>query len=67
MTPVELIKHVRLKYAAHLLKTSALTVSEIYYQTGFNNQSYFYREFKRVYMYSPKEFREQQNSFVISK
>jgi signal transduction histidine kinase/ligand-binding sensor domain-containing protein/AraC-like DNA-binding protein len=58
MTPVEFIKQVRLKYTAHLLRTTSLTVSEIYYRTGFNNQSYFYREFKRIYNYSPKEFRD---------
>jgi len=65
MTPVELIKHLRLKHAALLLRTTSLTVSEIYYQTGFNNQSYFYREFKKVYLYSPKEYREQ-NQFALT-
>ncbi|MBL4678504.1 MAG: response regulator [Mucilaginibacter sp.] len=34
MTPAELIKHVRLKTAASLLRSTQLTVSEIYYQTG---------------------------------
>src|SRR5690606_29993298 len=47
MTPGEFIKHIRLKHAAHLLTTTRLTVSEIFYRTGFNNQSYFYREFKK--------------------
>jgi signal transduction histidine kinase/DNA-binding response OmpR family regulator len=60
MTPSEFIKHLRLRHAATLLKTTNLTVSEIYYQTGFNNQSYFYREFKKAYHSSPKEFKEQQ-------
>ncbi|SEM84465.1 Two component regulator propeller [Mucilaginibacter gossypiicola] len=65
MTPFELIKHLRLKYAALLLRSTSLTVSEVYYQTGFNNQSHFYREFKKVYMCSPKEYREQ-NQLVLT-
>jgi YesN/AraC family two-component response regulator len=59
MTPAEMIRHIRLKQAALLLRTTNQTVSEIYYQTGFNNQSYFYREFKKTYLSSPQEFREQ--------
>lgn len=58
MTPSEFIKNYRLRQAAALLKSTNLTVSEIYYQTGFNNQSYFYREFKKLYHSSPKEYRE---------
>jgi signal transduction histidine kinase/CheY-like chemotaxis protein/AraC-like DNA-binding protein len=58
MTPAEFIKNYRLRQAATLLRSTNLTVSEIYYQTGFNNQSYFYREFKRLYHNSPKEYRE---------
>ncbi|WP_026897597.1 hybrid sensor histidine kinase/response regulator transcription factor [Daejeonella oryzae] len=64
LTPGEFIKHIRLKQAAHLLLSTNLTVSEIFYRTGFNNQSYFYREFKKRYQYAPNEYREQQNEQV---
>ncbi len=57
MTPNELIKNIRLQRAAFLLQSSDLTVSEIFYQTGFNHQSYFYREFKKRYNYSPNDYR----------
>jgi signal transduction histidine kinase/DNA-binding response OmpR family regulator/ligand-binding sensor domain-containing protein len=60
MTPGEFIKHTRLKHAAHLLVSTQLTVSEIFYKTGFNNQSYFFREFKKRYTCAPNEFRTQQ-------
>jgi signal transduction histidine kinase/DNA-binding response OmpR family regulator/ligand-binding sensor domain-containing protein len=63
MTPGEFIKHSRLKHAAHLLVSTHLTVSEIFYRTGFNNQSYFFREFKKRYNYAPNEYREQQTAF----
>ena len=60
MTPGEFIKHLRLKEAAHLLRGTHLTVSEIFFRTGFNNQSYFFREFKKRYNCAPNEYREQQ-------
>lgn len=62
MTPGEFIRYVRLKQAAHLLVTTRLTVAEIFYRTGFNNQSYFFREFKKIYQCSPNEYREQQTT-----
>ncbi|HKO79050.1 MAG TPA: two-component regulator propeller domain-containing protein [Chitinophagaceae bacterium] len=62
MTPGEFIKHIRLKNAAQLLVSTHLTVSEIFYRTGFNNQSYFFREFKKRYNCAPNEYREQQQT-----
>ncbi len=59
MTPSEFIRHIRLKQATHLLATTSLTVNEIFYQTGFNNQSYFFREFKKQYGCSPNEYRSR--------
>jgi len=55
-TPIDLIRTIRLKYAAELLRKNVLTVSEISYQSGFNNRSYFYREFKKMYDSSPKNY-----------
>ncbi|MBC9928982.1 hybrid sensor histidine kinase/response regulator [Chitinophaga qingshengii] len=62
MTPAEFIRYIRLKQAAQLLIKTQLTVSEIFYKTGFNNQSYFFREFKKMYHCSPNEYREQQTA-----
>jgi len=59
MTPNEFIKNVRLTTAAKLLQTTKLPVADIFYQTGFNNQSYFFREFKKKYQLSPNEYREK--------
>jgi ligand-binding sensor domain-containing protein/DNA-binding response OmpR family regulator/signal transduction histidine kinase len=59
MTPGEFIKHIRLKHTARLLISTNLNVTEIFYQTGFNNQSYFFREFKKRYNCAPNEYREQ--------
>jgi AraC-like DNA-binding protein len=59
MAPSEFIKHVRLQRAGLLLQSTQLTVAEIFYKTGFNNQSYFFKEFKKRYQCSPGEYRAQ--------
>ncbi|MFC3196715.1 two-component regulator propeller domain-containing protein [Parapedobacter deserti] len=59
MTPSEFIRHIRLRQATQLLINTQLTVNEIFYQTGFNNQSYFFREFKKQYGCSPNEYRSR--------
>ncbi|WP_073482345.1 MULTISPECIES: hybrid sensor histidine kinase/response regulator transcription factor [unclassified Flavobacterium] len=55
-TPGDLIRTIRLKYAAELLRKNILTVSEVCYSSGFNNRSYFYREFKKLYNTTPKNY-----------
>jgi YesN/AraC family two-component response regulator len=64
MTPGEFIKNIRLRHAAHLLVATSLTVSEIFYRTGFNSQSYFYREFKKRYELAPNDYRAQQSALT---
>ena len=56
MSPGDMIRSMRLKHAAHLLKTTSMTVTEVFYQSGFNNRSYFYREFQKMYQLPPKQF-----------
>lgn len=64
MTPTEFIKHIRLQRTVQLLQSTQLTISEIFYRSGFNNQSYFFREFKKRYKCSPSEYRHQQRIHV---
>lgn len=56
LSPGDLIRTIRLKYAAELLRKNVLTVSEVCYRSGFNNRSYFYREFKKLYNTTPKNY-----------
>jgi len=55
-TPHGLIKYLRLKKAASELKKGEKTVSEVYYETGFNNRSYFYRSFKEAFGVPPGDY-----------
>ncbi|MCG8574149.1 MAG: helix-turn-helix domain-containing protein [Flavobacteriales bacterium] len=57
MTPVELIRHCRLEAARKLLLETDLSVSEIAYEVGFNNLSYFSRAFKGKYGELPSDLR----------
>jgi signal transduction histidine kinase/ligand-binding sensor domain-containing protein/CheY-like chemotaxis protein/AraC-like DNA-binding protein len=57
MSPSELIRHIRLEKASALLKNTNLTVLEIFYATGFNNKTYFFREFKKRFDCSPNDYR----------
>jgi len=59
-TPVEFIRHVRLKRAAELLEKSQLTVAEIAYSVGFNDPKYFAQNFKSEYNVVPTAYRAQK-------
>jgi signal transduction histidine kinase/DNA-binding response OmpR family regulator/streptogramin lyase len=59
-TPTEFVRTVRLKYAEKLLITTNKTVQEIMYCCGFNNKTYFYREFAKKYQQTPKEYRSKK-------
>lgn len=59
MSIKEFILNIRLKRSAHLLKESDLTISEIAYQTGFNNAKYFSICFKKQFEVTPTEFKKR--------
>lgn len=52
----EFIRNYRIKKAAHLLIETDLNVSEILYDIGFTNRSYFSKCFKNSFDMSPKEY-----------
>ena len=52
------IRQLRLKKGMELLEETELTVSEISYQVGFGNSSYFIKCFREHYGYSPGEVRK---------
>ncbi|WP_279186094.1 hybrid sensor histidine kinase/response regulator transcription factor [Parabacteroides goldsteinii] len=60
LSPIELIKNIRLEAGAKLLKESNINVSEVAQHIGFSSRSYFARSFKAVYGMSPTEYQESK-------
>jgi AraC-like DNA-binding protein len=58
----EFIRSQRLKLAATLLQNSDANVSEIGYQVGFNDPSYFTKCFREAYGLSPSAYGKNKSS-----
>jgi len=57
-TPGELLRNFRLKRAAQLLSQNADTVTQIAYQVGFNDLSYFTKCFKSLFGRVPSAYKK---------
>lgn len=53
-----ILNEYRINHASKLLTSSSMPISEISYDSGFNNLSYFNRVFKSAYNLTPREFRK---------
>ena len=58
----EVIRTYRLKRASRLLIKKAGNISEVGYEVGFNNPSYFASSFKNLFGCSPSEYLQNLNS-----
>jgi len=61
MTLVAYLNHVRLANAARLLRETTENIAGIADATGFSDQSYFDKRFKRAFGKRPKEFRAERH------
>ena len=59
-SPVEYIRSLRLKKAAHLLEHSQMNIAEVLYEVGFNTPQYFAKVFKDEFGMLPSEFVTQK-------
>ncbi|PJN55258.1 hypothetical protein PAEVO_19790 [Paenibacillus sp. GM2FR] len=59
-TPFAYLLQLRLEHACRLLKTTNLPISEISFQSGFNDSNYFTRQFTKVFTLSPKAYRKNR-------
>ena len=59
----EFIRNFRLKRAVNLLSRKKGNISEISFEVGFSNPSYFAECFKNLFGYSPSEFLSNSNKY----
>ena len=57
MPPIKYLKLLRMERAKGLLESSFLSVKEIAFQVGLNDESHFVRDFKSTYGHSPTTYR----------
>jgi signal transduction histidine kinase/ligand-binding sensor domain-containing protein/CheY-like chemotaxis protein/AraC-like DNA-binding protein len=55
----ELVRNVKLKRAAQLIKTDKMTIAEIMDETGFTSHSYFSKCFKKQFKVTPRQYNSQ--------
>ena len=62
ITPSDYVNELRLSYAANLLVSSNLNATEICYECGFQNVSWFYNEFAKRFGVTPGKYKKRDNS-----
>ena len=56
--PTQYLLDLRLRRAKNLLRNTSLNITEITFQTGFNDSNYFARQFRKRVGTSPHEYRK---------
>lgn len=57
-SPIDYLNSERIKLAKKLIRNTNHKLKEVAYQSGFNNVSYFNRQFKRIENITPKQYRD---------
>lgn len=60
----EYLERIRMEQAMHLLKTTTISISNLYLEVGYNNANSFRRAFKKVHGISPRQARENANKAI---
>lgn len=64
-TPIDFLNQCRLEAAAGLLRSTNRPISDIAYDCGFFQQSYFNRIFRREYGCTPASYRKHPNDIYV--
>lgn len=59
ISPADYVTGLRMNYAAGLLSSGDLSVSEVSFECGYNSVPHFYNTFRKKFGISPGKFREQ--------
>jgi AraC-like DNA-binding protein len=59
-TVLQIITHTRIQHARQLLESTEKSCTEIAYETGFHDQSYFIKHFRRLTGITPARFRRMR-------
>lgn len=62
ITPSAYVNDLRLSYAANLFRTSDWNATDICYECGFQNLSWFYDAFMRKYAMTPAKYRQTKEN-----
>lgn len=62
LTPIAYLRNIRVEQAKRLLMQSKLSVEEIASETGFTDDAYFIKVFKRLVGQTPSSFRREHNT-----
>lgn len=58
-TPMDYVIRKRLDYSCTLLRHPSLSISQVALESGFRDQNYYARQFRKVYNCTPSEYREK--------
>lgn len=58
-TPMDYVIRKRLDYSCTLLRHPSLSISQVALESGFRDQNYYARQFRKVYSCTPSEYREK--------
>lgn len=60
-TFLELLQEERFKHACKMLENTSLSIEDIALAVGYENQSYFFRQFKKRFNMTPRQYRQMEN------
>mgnify|MGYP001546280545 CR=1 FL=1 len=64
-TFTQFLNNYRISYACKLLSNEEISISEVSFESGFNNLSHFNKQFKKIVNCSPKEYRNNQLKILL--
>lgn len=58
-TPMDYVIRRRLEHSCTLLRSAGLSILQVAQESGFRDQNYYARQFRKVYLCTPTEYREK--------